>query len=109
MSLVAIGELRHRVTLETTTDTPDGAGGFSRAYAPVAQFWAKIEPLAARADFIAGREEQQTTHRVTIRWRGDVEPAMRFDHCGRKLLVRSVVDPGEWRRFLVCDCLEIST
>lgn len=109
MSPIPIGELRHRVTLETPTDTPDGAGGFARSYAPLAQLWARIETLDARADFVAEREEQQTTHRLTIRWRGDVGQAARFDHRGRKLLVQSVVDPDQRRRFLVFDCVEIST
>lgn len=108
MNPATIGELRHRVTLEAPTDTPDDAGGFARSYTPVAQLWARIEKLAARADFIAAREEQQTTHRVTTRWRGDVTQAMRFDHGGRRLYVRSVVDPDAMRRFLVCTCEEIS-
>lgn len=109
MSAATIGALRHRVTLEAPTQTPDDAGGFARSYTPLTQLRAKIETRAARDDFIAEREEQQATHRVTIRWRNDVTQGVRFDHRGRKLLVRSVVDPDQQRRFLLCDCVEIST
>lgn len=109
MSLATIADLRHRVVLEAPIDTPDGVGGFSRSYMTLAQLWAKIETRGARADFIAEREEQQTSFRVIIRWRDDVEQTMRFDHRGRKLLIESVIDPDERRRLLVCDCRETST
>ena len=103
-----IGALRHRVTLEVPLDTSDAIGGFTRSYAPLVQLWAKIEPIVAKSDFVETREEQATTHRVTLRWRGDVKQAMRFDCHGRKLLIQSLVDPDERRRFLVCGCEEIS-
>ncbi len=104
----AIGALRQRVTLEAPVDTPDGAGGFARSYAPVAQVWARIAPTSAREDFVEQRAEQSISHLVTIRWRDDVASAMRFSFRGRKLLIRSVFDPDERRRFLICQCEEIS-
>ncbi len=103
-----IGALRHRVTLEAPIDTPDGAGGFARSFAPVADLWARVAPGGAREDFIEQRAEKATNHSVTIRWREDVAKDMRFVHRGRKLRIQSVVDPDERRRFLVCQCEEIS-
>ncbi|MGJ0395008.1 MAG: phage head closure protein [Methylocystis sp.] len=103
-----IGALRHRVTLEAPIDTPDGAAGFARSYAPVADLWARVAPGGAREDFVEQRAEQATSHSVTIRWREDVAKDMRFVHRGRKLRIQSVVDPDERRRFLVCQCEEIS-
>lgn len=102
-----IGALRQRVTLEAPTDTPDGAGGFSRSYAPVAQLWARIESTEARNQFIAERQEQASSHVVTIRWRSDIVSQMRFIFRARKLLIQGVIDPDERRRFLVCQCEEI--
>ncbi|MGD9656567.1 MAG: phage head closure protein [Methylocystis sp.] len=103
-----IGALRHRVTLEAPIDTPDGAGGFSRSFAPVADLWARIAPAGAREDFVEQRAERATSHVVTIRWRSDVTKDMRFVHRGRRLRIQSVVDLNESRRFLVCQCEEIS-
>lgn len=103
-----IGALRHRVTLEAPVDAPDGAGGFSQSFTPVAQLWARIAPGSAREDFVEQRAEQATNHVVTIRWREDVAKDMRFIHRGRKLRIQSAVDPDERRRFLVCQCEEIS-
>jgi SPP1 family predicted phage head-tail adaptor len=105
---VSISALRHRVTIEAAVDSPDGAGGFTRAYAPLAQVWAWVRPKSAREQFVEQRLEQARTHLVVIRWRADVEAQMRFDFRGRRLFVRSVVDPDETRRFLHCECEEIS-
>jgi len=103
-----IGALRQRVTLEAPVDVPNDTGGFTRSYAPLAQFRARVEAIGARDQFIEQRQEQATTHMVTIRWRNDVESHMRFDFRGRKLVIRSVVDRDEGQRFLSCECEEIS-
>lgn len=103
-----IGALRQRVTLEAPIDAPDGAGGFSQDYAPVAQLWARLAPMGARQDFVAERQEQMISHVVTIRWRAGVTSGMRFVHRGRKLAIRAVFDPDERRHFLLCQCEEIS-
>ena len=102
-----IGDLRHRVTLEAPIDAPDGAGGFSRSFAPVADLWASMAPGGAREDFVEQRAEQATNYLVAIRWRDDVTKDMRFVHRGRKLRIQSVVDPNARRRFLICQCEEI--
>ncbi|TLG78591.1 phage head closure protein [Methylocystis sp. B8] len=103
-----IGALRFRVTLEAPIDAPDGAGGFSRSFTPVANLWARIALSSAREDFIEQRAEQATNHVVTIRWRNDVTKDMRVLHRGRKLRIQSVFDPDERRRFLICQCEEIT-
>lgn len=103
-----IGALRQRVTLEAPVDTQDDVGGITRSYAPVAQLWARIESTDARAQFVEQRQEQSTTHVVTIRWRAGVSGQMRFAHRDRRLLINTVVDRDETRRFLICNCEEIS-
>jgi SPP1 family predicted phage head-tail adaptor len=107
-ALAPIGELRHRVTLEAPVDAPDGAGGFTRSFTPIANLWARIAPSGAREDFVEQRAEQAVSYVVTIRWRGDVTKDMRFVHRGRRLRIQSAFDPDERRRFLVCQCEEIS-
>ncbi len=103
-----IGAMRQRVTLEAPTDTQDGVGGFVRNYTPAAQLWAHIENLSAAEQFAEQRLEQSGKIAVTIRWRADVQSQMRFEFHGRKLVVRSVQDPDERRRFLRCLCEELT-
>lgn len=104
----AIGALRHRVTIEAPVDVADDVGGFVRSFNAVAQVWAHVAPLGASDAFIEQRLEQSRLYAATIRWRSDVAAQMRFDFRGRKLVVRTVEDMGERRRFLNCGCEEIA-
>jgi SPP1 family predicted phage head-tail adaptor len=103
-----IGALRHRVTLEAPLHAYDDQGGFTREFAPLTQLWARIDPQSAGQDFVEQRLEQNRRHVVTIRWRSDVTSGMRFDFRGRKLVIKGVTDSGERRRFLSCQCEEIT-
>lgn len=102
------GALRHRVTLEVPADAFDELGGFTRSFTPLAQLWARIETQGAAQDFVEQRSEQVRRSVVTIRWRIDVASGMRFDFRGRKLLIKGVADGDERRRFLSCQCEEIT-
>ena len=100
------GRLSARLVLETSADLPDGQGGVSESWTPVATLWGRIEPLRAAAREQAGAALAPVTHRVTIRYRDDVSHAMRFVYRNRVLDIRTLRDPDETRRYLVCDCEE---
>jgi len=100
------GRLRHRVTLSAPVATPDGAGGETVAWSPVATVWAAVEPVAASERRIADHLAAAVTHRLTLRWRGDVVGGMRATHRGRNFRILAAVDPDESRRFLVAEAVE---
>ncbi|MBY6239749.1 phage head closure protein [Methylosinus sp. Sm6] len=109
MSAASIGAMRLRVTLEAPIDTPDDSGSMTRSYAPIADVWAKVTPLAGEARFVAEREEQAIASLALIRWRDDVTSRMRLVLGARKLLIHSVYDPDGRRRWLLCRCEDIET
>ncbi|MCY0094440.1 phage head closure protein [Hoeflea ulvae] len=100
------GRLSARLALEAQADLPDGQGGVTEGWTLLAELWGRIEPLRATAGEQAGAATAPVSHRVTIRYREDVRHAMRFVHRGRVLEIRSLHDPDERRRYLVCDCEE---
>lgn len=108
MSAQTIGGLRQRVTIEAPQDASDGAGGMTRSYAPLAQVYARIIGTRGEGRFVEERQEQAVTHVAAIRWRADVTSQMRLVFGSRKLLIRAVYDPDGRRRFLECQCEEIS-
>ena len=67
MTNPSIGRLRHRLTLEEATRTPDGGGGASEAWATVATVWASITPNGGAetvdADALTGR----ISHEIVFR------------------------------------------
>lgn len=83
------GRLRHRLRIERFADQLNSSGlviqdpqtgDVTRAWEEVATVWAAIEPLSAR-EFIQSKAEQsEVVARITIRYRSDFEPTMRFVH-----------------------------
>jgi len=100
------GQLSSRVTLERPVRTDDGSGGATIEWQAVATLWARIEPVEASERNAADRLATRITHKITLRFRDDVEGGMRILHRGRKLVIASWRDPDETRRFLVLDAVE---
>ncbi|SIR15855.1 phage head-tail adaptor, putative, SPP1 family [Rhizobium sp. RU20A] len=100
------GRLSRRMTLERPVEMPDGQGGATLAYVAVADLWALIEPLAMPEREAAGEARFEVRHAVWLRHRADVTAGMRFRMGGRVLVIRSLRDPDETRRYLVCRCTE---
>ena len=100
------GQLSNRVTLERPVRSGDGAGGATVDWQEVATLWARIEPVEAGERNAADRLATRVTHRIPLRFRGDVEGGMRVVHRGRKLAVAAWRDPDETRRFLVLEAVE---
>jgi SPP1 family predicted phage head-tail adaptor len=107
MSRPSIASMRLRMTIEAPNDTLDDAGALVRAYSPLATVWAQVTPLSGEARFVASRQEQAIDFLARIRWRSDVTGEMRMVAGTRKLLIHSVHDPDERKRFLLCRCEEI--
>ena len=100
-----IGSLRDRLTLEQPVRTPDGGGGASLAWQPVADLWAHVRPISGderlRHDQLACR----LTHTVWIRHRPGVVPAMRLRQGARIYEIVAVLDTSD-RTHLKCLCEE---
>lgn len=77
---IAAGLLRHRVTLQAQITTTNSYGETAVTWVDIATIWAAIAPLSAR-EFLASQQIQsEVSARLTIRYRDDVRPSMRFLH-----------------------------
>lgn len=103
MNGLSIGALRHRLTLEQSSLNPDGGGGVTESWVQVAQVWGAIEPLSGRERVEAARIAGRHMYDITLRYRADVEPAMRFRLGGRIFHILSTEDVdgrGHWLKAL---------
>ncbi|MGQ7792921.1 phage head closure protein [Faunimonas sp. B44] len=100
------GRLRHRLALEKADRVPDGAGGTTLAWSETARFFAEVAPLRAEERAEGEGLSDRVTHKVTVRHRADVAAGDRLRLGARTLVIRSVHDPHEDRRFLVCMATE---
>ena len=103
MNRRSIGALRHRFTLEQTSLTPDGGGGVTESWVQVAQLWGQLTPLSGRERVEASRIAGRHMYDISLRYRSDVEPAMRFRLGTRIFHILSIEDVdarGQWLKAL---------
>lgn len=101
------GRLRSELTLEQSQQAADGLGGFNETWVETATLFGQIEPITARDIFGADQTLETVTHRITLRWRGNLKSGMRLSRLGRVFDILTVHDPDESSRYLVCRVKEI--
>jgi len=101
---VAIGALRHRLTIEQRLRTDDGGGGASVSWETLAEVWGAVEAVSGKETVAADRVSGQISYRIIIRYRSDLVPAMRFRRDTEIFEIRALRDEDGRKRFLHCDC-----
>ena len=71
------GPLRHRITIETPTETQDTFGAAVATWATFAERWAAIEPLTGREFFAAQQINAEVSHTIRLRYVAGVTTKMR--------------------------------
>lgn len=102
------GLLDRRAVLEENRGERDAMGGRAVRWAEVADISAHLEPAERRGGERFDRDEEVASFRVTLRHRDGVRRGMAFRFGQRRLVIRTVTDPDERRRYLVCRCEEES-
>ena len=98
------GRLRHRVTLQSKSESLDGFGEPARTWSNDATVYAAIEPLSGRERLTADQVRADVSHRILIRHRDNVSPANRITHSSRTFEIISVsnFDERDIRLELLC-------
>ena len=96
-----IGQLKHRIELQSKALTPDGTDDYTEAYTTVGV------PVSARVDPIAGgrmidgvQDVERVTHRFIIRYRSDQADWQYVLFKSRRFLIRTVMNQDEDSRYL---------
>jgi len=101
-------ELRHRISIGRYTPGENEWGDPAPAtWNNVATVWASVEGLGGRLYFEAQQTDQQSDHKITIRWRRGIEPGMTVRHDGREYTIQAVADKEGHRRWLELICREV--
>lgn len=85
----AISDLRHRILIQKLVLTSDGMGGKTQLWVDLipraegadiddSKVWASVVPVSSSERRFAERVEYQRSHKITMRYRGDVTTTMRF-------------------------------
>ena len=106
LSFLDPGLLTKQAVIERNDPVPDRLGGAAEQWVEVGETSVRVEPLRAAKDERFGQQVSTVTHRVTLRARKGLERGMAFRLRSRRLLIRSLHDPDETGRWLVCRCEE---
>lgn len=102
------GLLRTPIELQACEVTPDGQGGSNETWQTIADIFAHIEPVGSASQIRARIDEQKISHRITLRYREDLELSQRFQRGTRSFLIRGFYDLDETKRYLICKCEELA-
>lgn len=103
----ALGARRRRFVLEMPVEEPDGFGGVLRRYVAGPVLWGAIRPTGAVERLAGGRSDRVATHRITLRARPGLTPAMRLAAGPRRFAIRGVDEADPQGRDLVCHVEEL--
>ncbi len=101
MVILRAGQLRHRVKLQSATETQDSYGAIVQTWADVATVWASIEARTGRETFTAAQVYATADHIITIRYRSGVTAKMRIVYGSRVFDIQGAVDPDGRKRTLM--------
>jgi SPP1 family predicted phage head-tail adaptor len=105
------GRLRHRVTIQQQTITPDGMGGGNETWSNVATVWADVTTSQGNIGMnmeavVSDQTRTVNMFRVRIRYRSGIGTNMRLLHRGRVLEVLSIANIDERNREMILLCRE---
>ena len=101
------GTLRHQVTIEQSTVTPDGLGGGARSYTTfLGPIWAGLYIYRGGERNADGSIRAQYAVRWTIRYQPGVTEQMRVNWNGAYYPIRAVTMQEGITAWLYLDCLE---
>ncbi len=103
---IEIGKLRDRLNLQQPITLSDGAGGFTTNWSDTAFVWAEIKSLTGRESFYADQYSSKLTHEITIWYKDNVKPKMRFVKGNRVFQIVSVINIEQRNQWLKCLCEE---
>ena len=89
------GELRHRVTLQSPTETLNSINEVVPTWTDVATVWAAVEPNTGTWVFQAKQANSNVKGRVRMRYRSDIQSNWRIKFGSRYLTIESILNPNE--------------
>lgn len=101
-----VGKMRHRVHLQSATNTTDTGGGLAQVWADVDKVYVSIEPKNGSESFRQGQIQDKTTHELTMRYRTDIDTKYRIKYGARLFNINHIKNIDERDRFLLLTCEE---
>jgi len=102
--MIEPGEMQTKLVYQSESSAPDALGQPIKTWVDVFECWAAVRPLSAKELYYGQSTRSETTHRIAIRWRPEVNAKGRFvvsNNRGRVFKIFSVVNSDEAREELI--------
>lgn len=105
-----VGKLRHRVVIQTPTNSVSAAGDTTQSWATHATVWARIMEMGAGEKVAASQTQTTSTHKVQIRHLSTVTAKMRVYDSDKSRTLNIVAVEGDEtdERYMWLHCLEVA-
>lgn len=104
---VRVGQLRHRLAIQTATESVDAMGGVSESWATDITVWGQITRKGGGEKTTGEAVKATATHEIVIRYYSGLTPKNRFLFGSREFNILSVRDFDERNCYMICDCVEV--
>ena len=101
------GRLRHRLAIQTVTETQNAVGELTRAWATVTTVWGDIQPIGGTERLAGEQITAEVSHRVWLRYTTYVVPEARIVFDSRTFDVLSVINRDERNYMMELLCKEV--
>ena len=95
-----IGQLTHKMTVETPVQTPDGGGGFTVAWEAVDEVYAAVTDLGGQEMLQDAQIAVSQPCRIVIHYRSDMDSKMRLVEDTAVYNIVSLRDPDGGKTWL---------
>ena len=105
---ISSGLFNHTLTLQTLTETDDGQGGITSAWADSGTFRARVSPLTSQERLMQDKNTNTTTHKIYCD-NMTVSPKDRFKWGSYYFEITGIVNPSEMYHHLEIHAREIDS
>lgn len=98
------GRLRHRLALQSQTETRDAYGAAVISWTTQATVWGAIEPLSGKEFFAQQQSQNDISVRIVMRYNGDIDETWRIVSGGKYYAIEAVINEMERDRMLTVMC-----
>ena len=107
--MIESGQLRHRITIQSATETQDTYGEPIKTWSTFLTTWASVEPLKGREYWESQQINAQLSHKITMRHYPGLNPKMRVSWDDRTFKINTIMNDFERDKKIVMMVTETVT
>lgn len=101
------GRLRHKIEIQVESTAQNAYGEPTQVWSNyIPSIYASVDPISGKEYFSSQIVNAEVTHKIRIRYRGDIHPKMRVKFDGRYFDIISVIDWEERHIEMLLMCKE---